>query len=81
LHVEPSPQDRRYSLEAEEIEILTDFEDAEDGDPLYFYIDPGDTDSRERAVNFKTLTSRDAWPATRYPAYPSKDRRSDLATS
>jgi hypothetical protein len=49
LHVEPTPQDGRYSLSVDETEILMDFEDAEDGDALFFYIDLGDTDSHERA--------------------------------
>lgn len=49
LHVEASPQDGRYSLSIEETEVLLDFEDAEDGDALFFYIDLGDTDSHERA--------------------------------
>ena len=49
LHVEPSPQDGRYSFSVDETEILMDFEDAEDGDALFFYIDLGDTESHERA--------------------------------
>ena len=49
LHVEPSPQDGRYSLSVDAIEILLDFDDAEDTNALFFYIDLGDTESHERA--------------------------------
>ncbi|VTU18867.1 Tir chaperone protein (CesT) [Variovorax sp. PBS-H4] len=49
LHVEPLQQDRRYSLSIDEVEVLMDFEDAEDSNALFFYIDLGDTDSHERA--------------------------------
>jgi hypothetical protein len=49
LHVDPSKQDRRYSLSVDEIEILMDFDDAEDTNALYFYIDLGETSPHERA--------------------------------
>jgi hypothetical protein len=43
LRVDPSKQDGRYSFSVDEIEILMDFEDAEDTNTLYFYIDLGET--------------------------------------
>ena len=49
LHVDPSKQDGRYSLSVDEIEILMDFDDAEDTNALYFYIDLGETSPHERA--------------------------------
>ena len=47
--MEPLQQDQRYSLSIDEVEVLMDFEDAEDSNALFFYIDLGDTDSHERA--------------------------------
>jgi hypothetical protein len=49
LRVDPSKQDGRYSFSVDEIEILMDFDDAEDTNALYFYIDLGETSSHERA--------------------------------
>jgi hypothetical protein len=49
LHVDPSKQDGRYSFSVDEIEILMDFDDAEDTNALYFYIDLGETSPHERA--------------------------------
>jgi hypothetical protein len=48
LRVDPSKQDGRYSFSVDEIEILMDFEDAEDTNTLYFYIDLGETSPHER---------------------------------
>jgi hypothetical protein len=47
--VDPSKQDGRYSFSVDEIEILMDFDDAEDTNALYFYIDLGETSPHERA--------------------------------
>ena len=49
LRVDPSKQDGRYSFSVDEIEILMDFDDAEDTNALYFYIDLGETSPHERA--------------------------------
>ncbi|MDR6854622.1 type III secretion system chaperone [Variovorax guangxiensis] len=49
LRVDPSQHDGRYSFSVDEIEILMDFDDAEDTNALYFYIDLGDTSPHERA--------------------------------
>jgi len=55
LGVELSPQEGRYSFSVGEVEVLMDFDPAEDTDALYFYIDLGDTSSSERALACEQL--------------------------
>ncbi|MDR6534359.1 CesT family type III secretion system chaperone [Variovorax soli] len=49
LRVDPSKHEGRYSFWLDEIEILMDFDAAEDTDALYFYIDLGETGPHDRA--------------------------------
>jgi hypothetical protein len=49
LHLDPSKQGERYSLFIDQVEVLLDFDAAEDVDTLFFYIDLGDAGPHDRA--------------------------------